>query len=160
MKLAPDYLSDYLDTERTVYLILLLVCLGLGYYLYSLNLRRQQLETKTERFANRVPTYQKLRKKLVSGRPAIPDELKNNPLSFMERVIPQEFITNLQPINQEEGSGYQFQLRLESKRIGKILKLVSTLEREPLLSITEFSLIRESLQSNKFHSVMKLRTVQ
>lgn len=160
MEIVPDYLEDYLDTERTVYLLLVVGCIGLGYYVYSLSERRARLDRKTTQFASRVPKYQNLRREFLAGRPEIPDQLQENPLSFMERVVPSEFLTNLQPINQEGEGGYQFQLRLEDKDIKQILELVTTLEKEPLLTITEFTLIRKSLNSRTFHSVMKIRTLQ
>lgn len=160
MQVVPDYLEDYLDTERALFLLLFIGCLGLGYYAYSLSYERANLEQRLNEFLDNAPKYQQLRRKLLSGRPEIPDELQDNPLSFMERVVPEEFLTNLQPIDQEGEGGYQFQLRLEDKDIKKILDLVTTLERERLLTITEFTLIRKSLNSRKFHSVMKLRTLQ
>ncbi|MFB6347565.1 MAG: hypothetical protein ABEK50_17755 [bacterium] len=160
MKIAPDYMREYLDTERTIFLILLLACLGLGYYLYQLHQRRNELQEASATFASNAPRYQKLRRKLLQSRPQVPDELKESPLAFMEKVIPQEYLTNLNPTDSGDQKGYQFKLQLKSKDIKDILSLVSTLEEEPLLEITEFRLIRKSLDSPKFHSVMQLRTIQ
>lgn len=160
MKILSDYPPDYLDLERTVFLLLVVLGLAGAYNLLSLHRQRASLERSTRQFAERVPEYQRLRKQWLSQRGTRPDELKQNPVTFMEKVVPREFLTNLKPINQEGEEGYQFQLRLESKPVDKILELVSTLEQEPLLTITQFTLIRESLNSSSFNSIMKIRATR
>lgn len=159
MKIVPDYLEGYLDLERFFYIVLLLLISWGGYRTYYFQQDRIRAENRSRSFANQLPTYQRLHRNVLRNRsPSMDENIENNPLSYLERVVPERYLTDLQPIDQGSDD-YRFELRVESTDPRTILSLLSDFESKSQLTVNEFTLIRESLNSSTFHTIIRLEIV-
>lgn len=159
MKVVPDYLEGYLDLERFFYIVLLLLVFWAAYRTYSFQQQRIKVENQSRSFASRLPTYQKLHRDVLRNRsPSMDRNIENNPLSYLERVVPERYLTDLEPIDQGSDD-YRFELRVESTDLRTILSLLADFESKSQLAVNEFTLIRESLNSSTFHTIIRLEIV-
>lgn len=155
----PDYLEGYLDLERFIFVVLILFLGWAGYRTYHLNSYRSKIQTRSYNFADKLPTYQKLRKKVLRKQPPETNEdLKKNPLSYLEQVIPDQYLTNLKPID-DGNQEYRYQLKIESTDISTIMNLLADFEERSPLKIVEFTVVRKSIKSLEFHVVYTLQLV-
>jgi hypothetical protein len=159
MKIVPDYLEGYLDLERFICLILLFAAIWVGFQAYYSQSERRYAQRQARRFASQLPTFRKLRLQTLKIRSTeTQKKIAENPLSYLERVVPEKYLTNLEPINQGN-QDYRFELRVESTDVKTALSLLSDFEEKSQLNVTEFTLIRKSLDSVQFHSILRFQIV-
>jgi hypothetical protein len=159
VKVVPDYLEGYLDLERFLFLVLLLLVAWGAYRTYSFQQERIKVENQSRSFATQLPSYQKLHRDVLRNRsPSMNQNIENNPLSYLERVVPERYLTDLEPIDQGSDD-YRFELRVESTDLRTILSLLRDFESKSQLTVNEFTLIRESLNSSSFHAIIRLEIV-
>lgn len=159
MKVVPDYLEGYLDLERFIYLVLLGLALWFGYHTYSMQSNRHQAVERARTVANKLPIYQDLKTKILKKRsPRTNRNIQANPLSYLEEVVPENQLTNLEPLN-SGNNDYRYQLRIEQINIGEALSLLSNLEQESQVSVDEFTLVRESFNGLTFHTILRFQIV-
>lgn len=159
MKVVPDYLEGYIDLERFVYIVLMILVIWMGYRTYTLQIRRSQAQQDSRTFRSSLPTYQKLHREVLKKRsPDLSQNIRQNPLSYLERVVPERYMTNLEPIDQESDD-YRFELRVDSTDLRTILSLLSDFERRPALTVNEFTLLRESPDNHNFNVVVRFELI-
>lgn len=156
MKIVPDYMEGYLDLERFFYILLVILASWAGYQTLELRETRIDAENRVDNFTRKLPEFQELRKeKLRSGTTKISEEIRNNPLSYLERVVPEKYLTDLEPLDQDS-ENFRFELKVESTDPVEIVQLLSKFEEEAPLIVTEFTIVRESINKSKFHAIIHL----
>jgi hypothetical protein len=159
MKVVPDYLEGYLDLERFIYLVLLGVAIWFGYHSYTLQTERKQSLERARTVAQKLPVYQELKKTILKKRsPRTNRNIQANPLSYLEEVVPEDQLTNLEPLNPGDND-YRYELRIEQTNIREALSLLSDLEQESQVSVDEFTLVRESFDGLSFHTILRFQIV-
>ncbi len=159
MKVVPDYLEGYIDLERFFYIVLVIIVTWMGYRTYNLQTQRYQTQKDTRTFRSRLPTYQQLNRRVLKKRsPDLSQNIRENPLSYLERVVPEQYLTNLEPIDQE-AEDYRFELRLDSTDIRTIFSLLDDFESRPAVAINEFTLLRESPENHNFHVIIRFELI-
>lgn len=159
MKVVPDYLEGYIDLERFFYIVLVLVVCWMGYRTYTLQTQRVQSQRNARSFKAKLPTYQQLNRKVLKKRsPDLSQNIRQNPLSYLERVVPERYLTDLEPIDQGSDD-YRFELRVDSTDLRTILSLLADFERQSALTVNEFTLIRESPDTHNFQAVIRFELI-
>lgn len=155
--ILPDWLNVKLSAEQRLYVLLVLLSMVMGYYLvFQLHGRRVNLSKRIEKFKQQTQSYKSLKKKdLTSTQSTQQIEEDESPLAYLERVVPQEYITKLSPNDQGRGS-YSFELRMENIKSKAILQLLQKLEKNNILSVSKFSLTRTQMETKIFEVTMRL----